>query len=342
MQIASVTGFFGITFVVSLFASAVAYAFVFNQNKKAFLWSSAVSVIIILLCLGYGWARIYSIRTEASDHVQVGLAAINVPAAEAHDPKLASNFVSQYQPLIQNLAQEKASIILLPEKALTLNPTNQSQIMNQLSALALDNHVVLIVGVSEFKNGEHFNTAWLFNTQGALIGEYHKHHLVPGFESDMTAGTKLLNFPIDPDKAGVEICRDMDYIHPALEYGTEQSGILFVPAEDFNIDAFVHNQDAFIHGIENGYTVVRNARSGLLSVTSASGEILGQALNITAGQSSTLLVNAPISTKNSFYSRHPYGFIGLLSFLLMGLIGQILLGRFFFKNQISKSSYSTQ
>lgn len=82
------------------------------------------------------------------------MAAIAAPAAEAHDPKLASHFVNQYQLLIQKLAQEKASTILLPEKALTINPANQPQVMNQLSALALDNHVTLIVGVNEFKESK--------------------------------------------------------------------------------------------------------------------------------------------------------------------------------------------
>lgn len=42
MQIASLTGFLGVTFIVSLFASAVAYAIAFNQKEQSF--GAALSV----------------------------------------------------------------------------------------------------------------------------------------------------------------------------------------------------------------------------------------------------------------------------------------------------------
>jgi apolipoprotein N-acyltransferase len=72
----------------------------------------------------------------------------------------------------------------------------------------------------------------------------------------------LLSFPVNQCKAGVAICRDMDYTNPARSYGHANTNVLFVPAWDFEVDATVHAFGAITRGIENGYTIVRSARNG--------------------------------------------------------------------------------
>lgn len=311
MQIASLTGFIGVTFIVSLFASAVACAVVYDKDRKAVVWSSLVSGIIILSSLGYGFYRMHSIQAERGAHTKVGLAAIEESFRESDDPALAEQSLQLYQPLIQKLAKQGAELVLLPEKVFTVNESTRAHILQQVENIAAHNHIMLIVGVSELTHAQRFNVAWLFDARGYFLGEYAKRHFVPVVEDGTTPGVSLLSFPMGAEKAGIAICRDMDYNDPVLQYSADNTDILFVPAWDFDVDAYVHNQGAFVRGIENGISLVRAARSGLLSVTLASGEILGVESNINK-KPTTLLVNVPISTHTSFYSRHPYWFVGLL------------------------------
>ena len=103
-----------------------------------------------------------------------------------------------------------------------------------------------------------------------------------------------------------------------------QTKILFTPAWDFGVDAQVHAQGALTRNIENGYTLVRNARFGLLTVTSPSGEVLGEASGSQKGASILLVKNVPVAVQTSFYSQHPDRFIGLLGVLDILLILLVL------------------
>ncbi|MBA2649586.1 MAG: hypothetical protein H0U75_08355 [Legionella sp.] len=151
-------------------------------------------------------------------------------------------------------------------------------------------------------------------------GTYYKQHLAPGIEDKVTAGSNSLSFPLNLCNAGVAICRDMDYPYPARSYGQANTNILFVPAWDFEVDATVHAAGAITRGIENGYTIVRTARSGYLSVTSPTGEPISEIL--TAKKMNNILtVKVPIWQNSSVYTKHQDWFIYILLFILLLLGG---------------------
>ena len=138
-------------------------------------------------------------------------------------------------------------------------------------------------------------------------------------ESGFTAGTGLFSFPLKNTHAGIGICRDMDYPNPAKDYGALKTQILFVPAWDFDVDAEVHAAGAQMRGIENGYTVVRVARAGLLSVSTPTGARLAQTTDNNI-QGTTLMATIPIFKHHSVYALYSYGFV-----ILLGVIFSMLL-----------------
>jgi apolipoprotein N-acyltransferase len=320
VQIASLTGFMGVTFIVSLFGSAIAYGIVYRNNRREVLLASLVSVIVIIASLGYGFYRMNHVRNEPAAHVTVGLVSISAAPKMLYQSSFTEHFIQAYLPEIQHLAAQGAQVVLLPEESITVTPETRDAVMQQLSQIAGNNKIELIIGVNEHTATQRFNEAWYFNAQGAFVGEYRKRHFVPIVEDGITPGVALLNFPLANQKAGIAICRDMDYTNPAHQYGEDGTQLLFAPAWDFDKDAYVHNQGAWMRGIENGYTLVRSARGGLLSVTSASGEILGEASATGINKSATLLVNAPISTDNSVYATHRNWFVWVLGVLLILLL----------------------
>jgi apolipoprotein N-acyltransferase len=75
--------------------------------------------------------------------------------------------------------------------------------------------------------------------------------------------------------AGVEICKDMDF--PAMlrtDSVRLAPGLMAVPAWDFERDAFAHARMALMRSVENGFSMARAARNGLLTLSDAYGRIL--------------------------------------------------------------------
>lgn len=323
-QIASLTGFYGITFVITLFASSIALMLdYYRNNNKQYLYGACVGLLLIGAALTYGYYRLDTNKPVQS--VKVGLASIVRWPKLIYNPKQADRLSGEYGPLIARLAQHGAKIIILPEETVTVIRKNVTRIRHRYARYALSNHVYLIVGINQLPGNKRYNTAWLFAPSGQVIGRYHKRHFVPGVEDGITAGKQLVTFPFKTSSYdslfAVAICRDMDYSNPALDYGKAGVGLLFVPAWDFTIDARVHAMGAFMRAIENGYSVARSSRNGLLSVTTANGRLLASIkTNSTVGN--TLLVDAPVYRGGSFYARHNNGFVYVLFalFILIALL----------------------
>ena len=52
--------------------------------------------------------------------------------------------------------------------------------------------------------------------------------------------------------------------------------VMLVPAWDFVDDAWLHGRVAILRGVENGYSVVRSAREGALTVSDAYGRVTAE------------------------------------------------------------------
>jgi apolipoprotein N-acyltransferase len=127
--------------------------------------------------------------------------------------------------------------------------------------------------------------------------------MVPRLEANYIAGNQMVLFKIDGIKAGVAICKDMDFIRPAKDYRALGTQVLFVPAFDFVVDDWLHARIAVMRGIENGYSIVRAAQSGLLSISDATGLVL-QKIKTDRLKTVDLLTQTPVgSGQVTFYNR---------------------------------------
>lgn len=316
MQIASLVGFSGVTFIVSIFASAIAYAIIhYKRDQLNSIIALSISAILIVLSIAFGIFRVYHDSAITSPHVKIGLAATDRSSLEVYNPDLAPSLISEYQPLIASLASQGAEVILLPQVIASVTAETQNQAISELGNMAKQNHIILIAGVyidgTESSKSQQFDAAWLFDEDGNLIGEYDKENFIPYLEEHRMAGAALLRFTLADQTAGISISRDMDYINPSHDYGKFDTRILFVPAWDFDVDQDVNIQGALTRSIENGFTLVRAARAGLLSVSTRTGQMVGMTSDVDKKET-TLLVDTPLSPSNTFYARHNNEFIWLL------------------------------
>ncbi|MFM2085430.1 MAG: hypothetical protein RLZZ237_299 [Pseudomonadota bacterium] len=75
---------------------------------------------------------------------------------------------------------------------------------------------------------------------------------------------------------GLAICKDMHFATLGRAYGAAGAGVMLVPARDFQLDAWMGARMTLVRGVENGYTVVRAAREGRLTVSDAYGRVVAE------------------------------------------------------------------
>ena len=164
--------------------------------------------------------------------------------------------------------------MVLPEKSARLDPGAAAVLRARLERLAASHAVYLVVSVDLVESSHKENRAWLFAPSGRLIGDYAKHHLVPGFEAGFVPGTDHVVRAVDEHRIGLAICKDMDFPALGRSYSTLRVAALLVPAADFDVDAAIHARMAMLRGVEGGFTVIRSARRGWLTVSDRYGRIV--------------------------------------------------------------------
>ena len=146
--------------------------------------------------------------------------------------------------LIREAAASKPDVIVLPETWNTgffpkenlkeLSDKDGAAVKDMCSALARELNVNIVAGsASNVKNDKVYNTAYVFDRQGACIAEYDKTHLfTPMGEHDYyEAGTHVTTFELDGKKCGIIICYDVRFLELVRTLALTGLDVLFVPAQ---------------------------------------------------------------------------------------------------------------
>jgi len=139
---------------------------------------------------------------------------------------------------------------------------------------------VLVAGMTHVASPTLQHNEARIYTPGAAVRSYDKEHLLPPGENVYTPGAALTLFkarskPAEPPW-GVAICKDFDFTAPARDYGRAGVGLMLAPAWDFRVDGFWHGHIAVMRAVEDGFSLVRAARGGLLTVADDRGRIVAE------------------------------------------------------------------
>ncbi len=269
IQIASLGGAPAITFVVTLFASAVA----FLLAKRAIV-SAAAPALIVAAALSFGVFRIPLVEPETPSGAPRTINATLIAGDQFEGiPEDWRNVWNAYTPQIERAADDGRRIIVLPEKIAHLEPGDRAAAIEQLAEIARRRDLLIVAGVDDEADDGRFNRAFVFTRE--TWGSYDKRHMIPAFESHFALGTEPLIFEHEDVRYGVAICKDMDF----ADLGREYAGVdvMLVPAWDFGEDAWLHSRMGVLRGVESGYAIVRSARNGVLTVSDAYGRVTSEA-----------------------------------------------------------------
>jgi apolipoprotein N-acyltransferase len=293
-RIASITGMWGITFVITLIPSAVAVAWV-RRAPSALVLAGGIAILVA----GYGSIRLLTQPQEPE--IRVGLAASDLDTPGSSADRNVTAIAQRYAQRASHLAAAGAQMVVLPEALFPVTPNDSEDVLQILRDVARTNHVTLVVGVSKAGRLRR-NVADVISPDGEVVAEYKKRHLVPGIEWDTQAGTVpgLLAAPLG--KWGVAICKDMDFPESFRDYGRYGARILAVPAWDFGGDGRLHARMAVLRGVENGFSIARAANGGVVTAYDAYGRILAEGSSSERG-GALLVQNAPLGPGYTMYSR---------------------------------------
>ena len=268
IQIASVTGILGITFIVTLIPSILSVGWFYHKEKNRFKTALLLAFVIAFLVCLYGTIRINI--TNKSKTIRAGLVVLDERYHHVTDhpvPEEELNTITIYSDSIAGLAAQGAKLVVLPERAFNISPETESGIMQILTNTARTNQVYIISGYTNFRNAPARNSALVIDPSGNILCDYNKVHLVTGFERQFAPGSGTGVFRLEGLNAGVAICKDLDFPDHIGRYGRENVELLFVPAWDFVQDNSLHSRMAIVRGVENGFSEVRAARQGRLTIT---------------------------------------------------------------------------
>ena len=316
IQIASLTGMLGITFLVSFFSSVIALCWWAYDRKKSWLGALLSATILLFgTSFCYGLQRLN--RQSPQSGIKVGLVTLDEKrhdnAAQASIPQIKS-VVEEYAQAVSTLAKQGAALVLIPETALRLTPENDQAVVSWLQSIAQRTNVTLVTGLANYSQLLARNTALVLNTNGRVVADYTKNHLVRGFESGFTAGHQVGLFGLADHQMGVAICKDLDFPGYIRAYGRAKISILFVPANDFRVDDWLHSRMAILRGVENGFSVVRTARQGRLTISDPFGRVSYEA-NSSEGNQTRLVGEVLFLHEDTFYAKAGSWF-GLLNLLI--------------------------
>jgi apolipoprotein N-acyltransferase len=304
IQIASFTGILGITFLVTWIPSIIAVGWYHHTEKNIFRMALAIAAILFLSVFLMGSLRIKN--GEAGKSLKAGLVALDEQDHHITDhPSLQDELktTALYADEISRLASQGAVIAVLPERALILNSVTKDSIQQLLSRTAEKNHILVITGYTNYKNNPARNSALVIDKTGKVACDYNKVHLVRGFEQQFTPGKESGLFMVNDVHAGTAICKDLDFTVYMRKYGKASVGVLCVPAWDFVQDDWLHSRMAVLRGVENGFSVIRTARLGRLTISDCFGHVTYEA-SAAHKKKAVLLGNVSLQPVNTYYTQY--------------------------------------
>ena len=327
-RVATVTGVYGVSFLIMIANAWLAFAILESSGKMA---AGALALIALMQ------AGTYYQPTAAMAPNQARLVQVNLPIdmTGGWTPEQFDNTVSTLVEMSRGQAgtQQKAAnpeLIIWPESPGPFYMTDQ-KFRTWISTLANDRKAFLIVGTLGIQpapsDGKEqydvFNSASLIAPSGAFVARYDKIHLVPFGEyvpfqrmlffaasltrevSTFARGTERKVFDLNGKKAGVFICYESVFPDEVRQFAAngaevfvnisndEWFGDIGAPGQHLNM--------ARMRAIENGRWLLRATNSGITAAVDPYGRVVAR-----AEQDVRTTLDAPFDyvSGTTFYTRY--------------------------------------
>lgn len=290
-QIASITGMWGLTFMIAWFGSVTYWILENHFLKEKIKQGITIYISLLILILIYGSIRL---NTPLADST-VKIAGIHCQDKRVDGAKMNEylenkdtvNFKIISGTIINRLIQETikqsnagAKIVVWSEISSKILKCDEDSLINVFKNLARQQKIYLltspyIIPPNSLADLKPENKILLFSPNGDLVLTHYKYG--GNFMEGTVQGDKIIKAAnTEYGKLSAIICWDGDFPSIVKQVGKLQSDILFIPASDWEQIDPIHSYVAIFRGIENGCSVIRQTRNGLSIMTDPKGKIISQ------------------------------------------------------------------
>ncbi len=296
IQLASVTGIFGIDFLIAWFASVGAATWNRDWRFARSLRPLCVYCIVLATALAFGVLRLSQLE---SDSTRVEIALLNPEPQLVNELTNAFALVlsgqelssSQYEDLLDKAealnddllnrtrvaAEHGADFVAWSETAARVVPSTEPALIDEAIEISRTHNTTLVLGLGVWKPDHN---PPLENKLALVSGKetptyYQKANPIFMAESSvLRSGPEILPIlDVSQLRVSAVICHDLDF--PALlrQAGKNHADVVFGPSADWPDIADMHLAMAKLRAIENGFFLARPVSGGPTSVIDPLGRI---------------------------------------------------------------------
>ena len=349
IQVADLTGVYGISFLVAGLSTAVAWAVIHKGRSFRAWWPMLGVIVLVSACLLYGRASLDRWDDLREDY-GVAMLQGDLSADETY-AVLSEKYRSGYLSMANDLQSSSIDLLILPESPTPVMYEQDAAYREMIEELAARYTYGLVFNnIRHEETGDgskYYNSAYFVDGEGALLGSYDKIHLVPFGEylplkgffllfmrtitqdvSEFQPGREREIFRLGEYPANATVC--FEAIFPGLVREFVRSGsrlIVNLTNDRWYGDSsapFQHFAIARWRSIENRRYLLRAANSGISAVIEPTGRI----------QTATGILQKAVCegrftfvTQQTFYTRYGDVFVFLCAIIISGFVVLILFRR---------------
>jgi apolipoprotein N-acyltransferase len=324
LQLASITGVWGLTFLVSLAAPVVNELWERGPGDRTARLGSALFVAVLAAALAFGGVRL-AFAAPAGETVRVAALAPDRELSELaySAPTLlpgtaaerAAASVRHFTPVLDDLfarsqqeARAGAKIISWSEASARVLEEEMDAMVARAAALAEREQVYLQVSMIVLRRDAgrvgadpvNENHAVLLDPRGDIAWDYQKSRPTPGDGQGPGPGViPVVDTPYG--RLATAICQDDFFPSLMRQAGRADVDIMLLPSSDWESVAAWHAQQAPFRAVENGVALVRATRLGVSLATDAQGRLVGHKADYFVADDQTLVTSVPTKGADPLY-----------------------------------------
>jgi len=275
VQIVSVTGIGGLTFLIAWFASVVNYAwerdFSWQGIRKGVRLYAGIVVLVLLL----GGARLSLFEPESKTvRVSSVTSSAKFPMGDQtaginEKIETSESMLEEHNRLFERSMQAVhtgAKIIFWQESSCRVFKKDESAFVEHGRDFARREKVYLGMAMVSFPNGYpeklfENKIIWI-DPNGEIITEYLKSRPIPG-EGSIPGNGKIPVLETPYGRIATAICFDMDFANLINQAGKSDADLMIAPSYDWREIVPLHTHMAVFRAIENGFSLIRGTGHGL-------------------------------------------------------------------------------
>ncbi|MBE6391654.1 MAG: apolipoprotein N-acyltransferase [Lentisphaerae bacterium] len=307
IQISSLTGSYGIGFLIAWFNTAFFSAVIFRKRGT---WQTIPVILTFIAVLAFGFRRLSRLEknSEPARTLRAGLVQCDLSQRRHATESQILEAIEVCTSLSRQLAAQKPDIIIWPESAVPI-PLNSggyagTVFRQKFSALLKDTGIPLLAGMLAFREDNSANSwqitnsALLFDIKKRSAERYDKIHRVPYGEyvpfrkylpealvnavdmgRDLAPGNNYEPFTLDSGiRVSTAICYEGVFGYLIRQFALRRTNLLIVLSNDAwypeSSEPEQHLANAVIRSVESGLYMIRCGNNGGSGVVTPAGKFI--------------------------------------------------------------------